>query len=72
MKTTMSVYITINSARDGEELYRRLKEFKANVIDLDDTIFVTLDIDIREDTIEKVIMVCKEYGECVIEAYIAK
>lgn len=71
MRTSMSVYITVSPSSNGQELYNRLKSFKANVIDLGDSIFVTLDIDIREDTIEKVLMICREYGECVVEAYMA-
>ena len=68
MNTKMNVDITVTPKSRSRELYERLQPFKANVTDLGDKVFVDAEIDIREDTIEKIINICHEYGDCDIRA----
>lgn len=69
MQTRMNVYVTIRPRANTCEMYERLIPFNADVIDLGNIIYVNTEIDIREDTIEKVLKICKEYGECSIDAH---
>ena len=68
MQTKMKVYVTVKPRANSSELYERLLSFKANVTDLGDTIYVYTIIDIREDAIEKMLNICREYGECSVKA----
>lgn len=72
MQTKMNVYITIKPRAKSRELYDRLRQYDANVIDLGDKVYVTATIDIKEDFIEKIIKVCSEYGECSVDTYMEK
>lgn len=72
MQTKMNVYITIESGIKSRELYERLRPFKANVTDMGDKVYVYMTIDLREDTIEKVLTICHEYGDCSVDAHMVK
>ena len=71
-RTKMNVYITIESGIKSRELYERLLPFKANVTDMGDKVYVYMAIDLREDTIEKVLTICHEYGDCSVDAHMVK
>lgn len=68
MNTKMEVYITVTPRSKSMELYERLQPFKANVTDLGDKVYVYTEIDIREDAIEKIMAVCRDYGDCEVNA----
>lgn len=72
MKTKMNVYITVKPRAKSRELYDRLLPYKANVTDLGDKIYVYTEIDIREDAIEHILRICKEYGDCSVDASMVK
>ena len=67
MNTKMTILITVYGDIDSADLYRRVCDV-AHVTDLGEKTFVYSRIDIREDTIEKLINICKEYGECTVDA----
>ena len=67
MNTKMTILITIWGDIDSADLYRRVCDI-AHVTDLGEKTFVYSMIDIREDTIEKLINICKEYGEVEVDA----
>lgn len=68
MQTKMNVYVTVKPRVKSRELYERLTPFMANVTDLGDIVYVYTQIDIREDAIEKILSICREYGECSVKA----
>lgn len=67
MTTKMTVLVTIAGKINSRELYDRIGDV-AHVTDLGDKTLVYSRIDIRDDTVERVINTCKEYGECKVEA----
>lgn len=71
MSTNMTVLITIHGEIDSRGLYSRVCDI-AHVTDLGNKTFVYSLIDIREDTIEKLINICKEYGEVEVDAHRVK
>lgn len=72
MQTKMDIHITLKPRIKSRELCKRLAPFKANVTDLGDTVHVCTEIDIREDAIEKILKICKEYGEYSVDAKMVK
>lgn len=64
----MDVNITVKPRVKSRELYERLKSFNANVTDLGNVVYVYTKIDIREDAIEKILKICREYGDCSVDA----
>lgn len=72
MNTKMTVLITIKGKIDSRDLYSKLARYGANVTDMIDKTFVFVTIDLRDDAIEHIIRICSEYGECNLEAHMAK
>ena len=72
MQTKMKVYITIKPRAKSRELYERLRCYEANVTDLGDKVYVYTTIDIREDAIEHITKICREYGDCSVDAQMVK
>ena len=72
MQTKMNIYVTVKPRAKSRELYERLAPFKANVTDVGDTVYVYTQIDIREDAVEKILSICREYGECSVGASMVK
>lgn len=71
MQTKMDVFITIIPKVESRELYERLAPYKADVTDLGTKVYVATKIDITEDKIEKIMDICKEYGDTSVEAHMA-
>lgn len=71
MQTKMDVFITITPKVESRELYERLSPYRADVTDLGTKVYVVAKIDITEDKIEKIIDICKEYGNTSVEAHMA-
>lgn len=71
MQTKMDVFITIVPKVESRELCERLAPYKADVTDLGTEVRVVAKIDITEDKIEKIIDICKEYGNTSVEAHMA-
>ena len=71
MQTKMDVFITITPRVESRELYERLAPYKADVTDLGTKVYVATKIDITEDKIEKIMDICKEYGDTSVEAHMA-
>lgn len=72
MNTKMSVSITIKPGIDSRGLYDKISQYGANVTDLGEKVFVTAQIDIREDAIEHIIAECRKCGEIDVEAKMVK
>ena len=72
MDTKMTIFITIKGEISSRELYSRLVKYNANVTDMISETYVYAVIDIRDDTIERILEVCKEYGDCKLEAHLIK
>lgn len=71
MQTKMDVFITIIPKVKSHELYERLKPYKADVTDLGTKVGVATKIDVTDDEIEKIMNICKEYGDTSVEAHTA-
>ena len=71
MQTEMDVFITIIPKVKSRELYDRLAPYKANITDSGTKVYVATRIDITEDKIEKIMGICKEYGDTSVEAHMA-
>lgn len=71
MQTKMDVFITIIPKVKSRELYESLTPYKADVTDLGTKIYVAAKVDITEDEIEKIMNICKEYGDTSVEAHMA-
>lgn len=71
MQTKMDVFITIVPKVKSHEIYERLEPYKADVTDLGTKVCVATEIDITEDKIEKIMNICKEYGDISVEAHMA-
>lgn len=71
MQTKMDVFITITPKVESRELYERLAPYRADVTDLGTKVYVAAKIDITEDKIEKIMDICKEYGDTSVEAHMA-
>ena len=69
MQTKMNVYVTVKPRVESRELYERLRPYDANVTDVGDKVYVYTEIDIREDAVEHIIAICKEYGDCSVDAH---
>lgn len=69
MQTKMDVFITIVPKVESRELYERLAPYGADVTDLGTKVYVATKIDITEDKIEKIMDICKEYGDTSVEAH---
>lgn len=69
MQTKMDVFITIVPRVENRELHERLAPYKAVVTDLGTKVCVAAKIDITEDKIEKIMNICKEYGDTSVEAH---
>ena len=67
MTTKMMVNITIRP-HYSYEIYNRLRPYRVDISDRGGIVQVSTTIDIREDTIEKILNICKEYGDCSIDA----
>ena len=72
MQTKMNVYVTVKPRVQSRELYEKLLPYKANVTDLGDKVYVYAEIDIREDAVEHILAICKEYGDCSVDASMVK
>lgn len=71
MQTKMDIVITIIPKVKSHELCERLAPYSAVVTDLGTKVCVATEIDITEDKIEKIIDICKEYGDISVEAHMA-
>lgn len=71
MQTKMDVFITIVPKVESRELYERLTPYGADVTDLGTKVYVATKIDITEDKIEKIMDICKEYGDTSVDAHMA-
>lgn len=69
MQTKMDVVITIVPKVESRELCERLVPYGADVTDLGTEVRVATKIDITEDKIEKIMDICKEYGDTSVEAH---
>lgn len=72
MQTKMSVLITIKGKIDSKELYEDLKQYGLNVTDMGEKTLIYAKIDIRDNTIEKILAICNKYGDPEVEAHIIK
>lgn len=69
MQAKMNVCVAITPKCKSRELYVRLQAYKANVTDLGDKVYVYTQIDPAEDTIDKILEICYEYGDCLVNAH---
>lgn len=65
----MDISITITPKAKSRELRERLAPYSVDVIDLGTEVCVAAKIDITEDKIEKIMDICKEYGDTSVEAH---
>lgn len=65
----MNVFITIIPKVKNRELCERLSPYGVIVTDLGTEACVSVEIDITEDKIEKIMDICKEYGDTSVEAH---
>ena len=72
MQTKMSIFIVVNNCVDSRELYEELRPYKLNVVDIGSKALVHAVIDLREPDIESIVKICKEYGECEIDAHLVE
>jgi hypothetical protein len=72
MQTKMDIYVTIRPRKSNYELRRRLAFPEVNITEAADEIRVCARIDIRENTIEKILEVCNEYGDCSVYAHMVE
>ena len=72
MQTAMDVYITIKPRVKSRELYERLKPYNVNVTDLGDKVYVYTRLTLKPESIDKVLSICAEYGDCYINAHTGK
>ena len=72
METRMNVFITIKPKIKSRELYEKLvlSQKGINVTDVGDKVYVYTQIDIREDDIERILAICKDYGDCSVDAHL--
>lgn len=72
METRMNVFITIKPKIKSRELYEKLtlSQEGVNVTDVGDKVYVYTQIDIREDAIERILAICKDYGDCSVDAHL--
>lgn len=71
MKTKMDVKIKVTPRNIVDLLATDLSHLDTIVTELGGVIYVNAQIDLREDTIEKIIEICKKYGDCKLEAYLS-
>lgn len=71
MQTKMDISITITPKVKSRELRERLAPYSVDVIDLGTEVCVATKIDITEDKIEKIMDICKEYGDTSVDAHTA-
>lgn len=69
MQTKMDVSITIIPKVKIRELCERLAPYSVDVTDSGTEVCVAAKIDITEDKIEKIMDICKEYGDTSVEAH---
>lgn len=67
----MNVVITIVPKVESRELCERLAPYGADVTDLGTEVSVAAKIDITEDKLEKIMNICKEYGDTSVEAHMS-
>lgn len=72
MNEKMNVYVTIRPKVKSRELYERLTPYNANVTDIGDKVFVYLTTDLDGEVIGKILDICKEYGDCSVDAHSSK
>lgn len=70
MKKRVDIYI--KGKIDSKGLYKRLSHYEplideVNVTDITTETYVSASCDLSPNDIEKIISICKEYGECDIE-----
>lgn len=69
MQTKMDISITIIPKVEIRELCERLAPYSVDVTDSGTEVCVAAKIDITEDKIEKIMNICKEYGDTSVEAH---
>lgn len=69
MQTKMDISITIIPKVKICELCERLAPYSVDVTDSGTEVCVATKIDITEDKIEKIMNICKEYGDTSVEAH---
>ena len=72
MSTKMELNVTIKPKINSYEVFERLRPYGSRVMDLGDQVFITSEIEYDANLIEGILDVCKEYGECTIEAYLVE
>lgn len=72
MKTKMEVTVSLRGDIDRHELEEDLKEYECHVVPVGNRIMVKAAIDIREDTIEKILTACAKYGDNEVQAHTIK
>lgn len=69
MQTSMNIYVTIKPRVKSRELYERLRPYNVNVTDLGDRVYVYTRIQLSRVDLKKVLSICNEYGECLVDAH---
>ena len=69
MQTSMNIYVTIKPKVKSRELYERLRPYNVNVTDLGDKVYVYTRMQLSRVDLEKVLSICNEYGECLVDAH---
>ena len=72
MQTKMNLCITILPKIKSRELCEDLLPYDVDVTDLGNKACVRAQIDIREDTIEKLLAICDSYGDCSVDAHLVE
>ena len=72
MNTKMDVKVTIKPGIDSDGLYDKISKYGASITEAGEKVFVTAQIDIREDAIEHIIAECRKCGEIDVKAKMVK
>lgn len=65
MTMSKNIGIVIKGQINSRELYLKIKEFNANVIDMINETYVYID-NIPEQYCDNIIRICQKYGDCDI------
>lgn len=72
MQASTNIYVMIRPRVNSRELYERLKPYNVSVTDLGNKVYVYTRIQLREADLKKVLEICNEYGDCYVDAQMAK
>lgn len=72
MNTKMEVYIKIIPEINTQNLTKELMCLDATVVPLGENVYVTTEIDLKEDKIEKILSICKQYGHCILDTHLSE